>query len=143
MIDTTGIGTYEDTARGIIYAVDNGAKVINLSIGGYGFSFMLQSAVDYALEKGCIVVAAGGNDGIEQPIYPAAYPDVIGVSVLGFDGQIWSDSNSGLHIDVSSPGLDILSTGLNNDYVYASGTSASSAMVSALASMLFSERNQL
>jgi subtilisin family serine protease len=143
VIDVNGIGTYEDTAKGIIYAVDNGAKVINLSIGGYGYSFILQDAVDYALEKGCIVVAAGGNDGIEHEIYPAAYPDVIGVSALGNNGQIWSSSNSGRHIDVSAPGANILSTGLNNDYVYATGTSASAPMVSALAAMLASERSEL
>jgi hypothetical protein len=104
---------------------------------------MLQDAVDYALSKGCIVIAAGGNDGIEQAIYPAAYPDVIGVSALGYNGQIWGGSNSGMHIDVSAPGVDILSTGLNNDYVYATGTSASTPMVSALASMLVSENPDL
>lgn len=143
VLDSNGIGSYEDAARGIIYAADNGAKVINLSIGGYGYSFMLQDAVDYALKKGCIVVAAGGNDGIEQSIYPAAYPDVIGVSALSNNGKIWTGSNRGRHIDVSAPGLNILSTGLNNDYVYASGTSASAAMVSALAGMLASERPDL
>jgi len=143
VIDATGIGTYEDTAKGILYAADNGAKVINLSIGGYGFSFMLRDAVDYALEKGCVVVAAGGNDGIEQLIYPAAYHDVIGVSALGLNGQIWSSSNRGGHIDVSAPGVHILSTGMNNDYVYASGTSASAPMVSALAGVLVSEKPRL
>ena len=85
-MDENGFGTYEDAAKGIIYASDKGARVINLSIGGYAYSSMLQDAVDYALERGCIVVAAGGNDGIEQAIYPAAYPDVIGVSGLGYDG---------------------------------------------------------
>ncbi len=143
VIDSNGLGTYEDTAKGIIYAADNGAKVINLSIGGYGYSFMLKDAVDYALEQGCIVVAAGGNDGIEQEIYPAAYPDVIGVSALGYNGQIWSGSNSGRHIDVSAPGVDIISTGISNSYVYASGTSASAPMVSALTAMLVSEKSDL
>jgi len=143
VIDENGLGTYEDVAEGILYAADNGVKVINLSIGGYGYSFMLQEAVDYALEKGCIVVAAGGNDGIEQEIYPAAYPDVIGVSALGYDGEIWPDSNSGRHIDVSAPGVNIISTGLGRSYVYASGTSASASMVSALATMLVSEKPDL
>lgn len=142
-IDNNGLGTYEDVACGIIYAADNGAKVINLSIGGYGYSFLLQAAVDYALEKGCILVAAGGNDGIEQAIYPAGYPDVIGVSALGYNSRIWFHSNSGKHIDVSAPGLNILSTGLNNSYIYASGTSASTPMVSALAAMLVLEKPDL
>lgn len=104
---------------------------------------MLQEAVDYALEKGCIVVAAGGNDGIEQEIYPAAYPDVLGVFALGYDGEIWSYSNSGRHIDVCAPGANIISTELGKNYVYASGTSASAPMVSALAAMLVSEKPDL
>ncbi|MFH1287752.1 MAG: S8 family peptidase, partial [bacterium] len=143
VIDANGLGTYEDVARGILYAADNGAKVINMSIGGYAYSYMLQQAVDYALEKGCIVVAAGGNDGIEQEIFPASYPDVIGVSALGYNGQIWIGSNSGKHIDVCAPGVNIISTGLNSDYVYSTGTSASAPMVSALAAMLVSEKPDL
>ena len=133
VMDENGFGSYEDGAKGIIYATDKGARVINLSIGGYAYSSMLQEAVDYALERGCIVVAAGGNDGIEQAIYPAAYPDVIGVSGLGYDGTIWNNSNSGSHIDVSAPGVNIISTAVDESYSFASGTSGSSAMVSALA----------
>jgi len=143
VIDENGLGTYEDVSKGIIYASDNGAKVINLSIGGYGFSLMLQEAVDYALEKGCIIIAAGGNDGIEQEIYPAAYPDVIGVSALGYGGQIWSGSNRGRHIDVCAPGLNIISTGFYGNYIYATGTSASAPMVTALTAMLISEKPDL
>ncbi len=139
-IDGNGAGTYEDVAKGIIYAADNGAKVINLSVGGYAYSFMLLDAVDYALTKGCIVVASGGNDGIEQEIYPAGYADVIGVSALDQNGQIWNKSNSGKHIDVCAPGVNILSLGLDENYVYASGTSASAPMISALAAMLVSEK---
>lgn len=143
VIDENGLGTYEDVAKGIIFAADAGARVINLSIGGYGYSYALQDAVDYALEKGCVVVAAGGNDGIEQEIYPAAYPDVIGVSALGNDGRILPESNRGRHIAVSAPGLDIISTGIDGDYGYISGTSASAPIVSALAAMLLSERSEL
>ena len=143
VIDENGLGTYEDVAKGIIFAADSGARVINLSIGGYGFSFMLQDAIDYTLEKGCIVLAAGGNDGIKQAIHPAAYPDVIGVSALDSSGKIWSHSNSGNHIDVCAPGVNILSTGLDGSYYYASGTSASTPMVSALAAMLVSEMPEL
>lgn len=95
--------------------------------------------MDYALEKGCVVVAAGGNDGI----YPAAYPDVIGVAALDRDGKIWSGSNSGKHIKVSAPGVDIVSAGLGGEYTYASGSSTSAPMVTALAAMLAAERVDL
>ena len=140
VIDANGLGTYEDAAKGIIYAADNGAQVINLSIGGYGYSQMLQDAVDYALEKGCILVAAGGNDGISKPVYPAAYPDVVGVAALDRNGVIWNGSNSGKHIKVSAPGVNIISTGLDSEYSHATGTSAAAPVVSALAAMLVSER---
>ena len=143
VIDQNGIGTYEDVAAGIVYSADQGAKVINLSIGGYGFSFLLQDAVDYALEKGCILVAAGGNDGINQPVYPAAYPDVFGVAALAQNDFIWPFSNSGRHIDMSAPGENVISLDLDNNYVWASGTSASSAMVSSLAAIIASERKEL
>jgi beta propeller repeat protein len=143
VIDQNGIGSYEDAAAGIVYAADQGAQVINLSIGGYGFSFLLQDAVDYALDKGCILVAAGGNDGIEQPIYPAAYPDVMGVAATTQDSHIWLGSNSGKHIDVSAPGVNIVSLGKDGNYIVASGTSASAAMVSAQAAMLVNDRTTL
>ncbi len=143
VVGENGLGTYEDVAAGILHAADNGAQVINLSLGGYAYSFMLQESVDYALEKGCIIVAGGGNDGIEEEMYPAAYPDVIGVSALGYNGGIWADSNSGKHIGVSAPGVNIISIGLGDSYVYASGTSASAPMVTALAAVLVSERPAL
>jgi len=140
VMDANGVGTYEDAAKGIIFSADNGARVINLSIGGYGYSAMLRDAVDYALGKGCILVAAGGNDAIEQEIYPAAYPDVIGVSALDRNGAIWAGSNKGKHIDVAAPGAGILSVGLGKAYTYGSGTSAATPMVSALAAMLAVEK---
>jgi len=143
VIDDHGIGTYEDMAGGILYSVDQEAKVINLSMGGYAYSFLLQDAVDYALENGCIVVAAGGNDGLNRKVYPAAYPNVIGVAALGKDGKILPLSNRGRHIALSAPGEDIISTGLNGQYAYASGTSAATPMVSALAALLFSEQPDL
>ena len=62
-------------AEGLVYAVDNGAKVINLSLGGYDTSSTLLEAVDYAWNNGCVVVAAAGNDNTSLPAYPAAYPN--------------------------------------------------------------------
>jgi len=143
VMDANGAGTYEDTAKGIIYAADNGAKVINLSIGGYGNSSMLQEAVDYALSKGCIVVAAGGNDGVAQEIYPAAYPDVIGVGAISEGDSIWQYSNRGKHIDVVAPGVNVISTSLESGYAVASGTSAAAPVVSAMAALLATERPDL
>ncbi|HBA72062.1 MAG TPA: hypothetical protein DCZ63_07690, partial [Geobacter sp.] len=143
VMDMHGAGTYEDAAKGIIYAVDNGAKVINLSIGGYGYSPMLLDAVNYAQSKGCILIAAGGNDGIEKEVYPAGYPDVIGVAALASENAIWQSSNTGRHIAVAAPGANIISTSANGGYSVASGTSAAAPMVTALAAILSAERPDL
>jgi len=139
VLGETGQGTYEDTASGIIWAADHQSKIINLSIGSYAFSSLLRDAINYALEKGCVVVSASGNEGIKKAMYPAAYPDVIAVSALGQDGKIWPESNKGGYIDVCAPGEKILSTGLKDSYILSGGTSASAAIVSALAAMLVSE----
>jgi len=139
VLGDAGQGTYEDTASGIVWAVDHHAQVINLSIGSYAFSHLLRDAVNYALEKGCVVVASAGNEGVAKEMYPAAYPDVIAVSALGQDGHIWPKSNKGRYIDFCAPGEQILSTGLNDSYVLSDGTSASAAVVSSLAAMLISE----
>ena len=143
VMDANGLGTYESVALGILYAADAGARVINLSLGGYGRSSLLQDAVDYAVAKGVVIVAAGGNDGIELPLYPAACIDVIGVSALEKADKIWLDSNRGKHIDFAAPGANIISTGLADNYIIASGTSASPPMVAALAAMLQAEKPAL
>lgn len=139
VLDENGWGTYEEVARGIVYAADRGARVINLSLGGYGASWLLRAAVDYAVGKGAVVIAAGGNDGVEMPVYPAGYPGVIGVGALSPDGKPWANSNRGRYIDIFAPGVDIVSTGPNGGYVRAAGTSGAAPMVSALAAFLLSE----
>ena len=139
VLDENGWGTYEDVARGIVYAADRGARVINLSLGGYGASWLLGAAVDYAVGKGAVVVAAGGNDGVEMPLYPAACTGVIGVGALAPDGKPWINSNRGRSIDIFAPGVDIVSTGPGGGYVRAAGTSGAAPMVSALAAFLLFE----
>jgi len=143
IIGSNGMGTYEDTARGIIWAADSGVDVINLSVGGYSYSNLLNDAIKYALSKGCVIVAAGGNEGTSIKMYPAAFSDVIAVSALALDGKIWQHSNRGEYIDVCAPGENIVSTGNSGSYVSSSGTSASAAMVSALAAMLISNKPDL
>ena len=143
IIGENGLGTYEDTASGIIWAADNNADIINISAGGYAKSNLLLDAIDYAISKGCIIIASGGNEGINMDLYPAAYPEVIAVSALGIDGKIWPHSNQGDYIDVCAPGENIASFGIGGNYIYSSGTSASCAIVSALAAMIISENNDL
>ncbi|MBN1258849.1 S8 family serine peptidase, partial [Candidatus Peregrinibacteria bacterium] len=108
VIDGSGMGTYADVAAGIVWAADNGAKIINLSIGGLAYSQALWEAVLYAQSKGAFIIAAGGNWGTNAPVYPAAYPDVIGVSATDAGDNLWVKSNFGEHIDLAAPGVDVL-----------------------------------
>ncbi|MBA7512850.1 hypothetical protein ES705_04859 [subsurface metagenome] len=142
-LDSAGQGAYSDVAEGIIYAADNGAKVINLSLGAYSYSQTLQDAVDYGYQKGCVIVAASGNDNTNKPLYPAAYSNVIAVAATDQNDERWTSSNYGDYIDVSAPGVNIYSTWLNNDYKSADGTSCSAPFVSGLTGLLLSQDSTL
>src|SRR6185369_14073535 len=95
-------------AQAIAYAADNGARVINLSVGGKQFTKIEQAAVDYAYSKGVVIVVAAGNDGVELADYGIASSDkVLSVSSTGFDDQRTVFSNWG-KVSVAAPGLDVL-----------------------------------
>ena len=139
-----GVGTAVDIAAGIRWAADHGAHVINLSLGGYSNTFVEQDAVAYAVAKGCLVVAAMGNDDTNAPHYPAAYPDVVSVGAINQSnhrvtkantGGIWG-SNYGPHIDVVAPGLGVRSTDWDNTYSDKSGTSMASPHVAGVAALM-------
>lgn len=137
-LDKNGIGFYSDIAEAIVYAADNGAHIINLSLGGTEPSYLLQEAIDYAYNKGCVIVAAAGNLGNATPVYPAAFPNVIAVGATDENDKRWGLSSYGDFLDVVAPGVNILSTYLGNTYRKATGTSASSAFVSAVAAFIVS-----
>jgi thermitase len=132
--DQQGDFTDIDVVQGIYWSVDNHAKVINLSLGGYGDSRILEHAVDYAWQHGVVVVAAAGNDHTSTPFYPAAYDKVISVAATDKDDRKASFSNYG-KIDVAAPGVDILST-VPGGYDVKSGTSMASPHVAGLAGLL-------
>lgn len=140
VLDATGSGTYAAIAAGIIWAADNGARAINLSLGGIASSQALCESVSYALGKGALVVAASGNLGISDPVYPAACPGAVGVGATNPDDGTppWSDSGAPT-VFVSAPGVAIHTTYLNGGYALATGTSISTAFVSGLASLLYGQ----
>ncbi|MBU2592526.1 S8 family peptidase [Patescibacteria group bacterium] len=138
VLDDSGSGYYSWVADGIYWAADNGAEVINLSLGGKYSSRTLRNAVSYASRKGVVVVAAAGNQGSNQYSYPAYYSESIAVAATDQDDQKASFSNYGLWVDVAAPGVSILSTA-NGNYQYASGTSMSTPFVSGLAALLFGQ----
>lgn len=132
VLDAQGVGTYADVANGIIYAVNHGAKIINLSLGGPSFSQTLEDAVNYALNHSVVVVAAAGNTGSNAPEYPAAFPGVLAISATDMTDNLASFSSYGADIFASAPGVNILSTFNNNSYATLSGTSMSAPQVAGL-----------
>jgi subtilisin family serine protease len=143
VLDSRGSATDNDIAAGIHYAVDHGASVINMSLGGPGASDILQSAVDYATGHNVVVVAAAGNDGgtadASVPHYPAACNGVIAVGATDSSGRLADFSSYGPWVDVLAPGEGIVSTTYNGSYGSGSGTSFSSPLVAAVAMLLRSD----
>lgn len=143
VLDQFGTGWYSDIAAGIIYAADNGARVINLSLGGTADSQTLRAAVDYARSRGALVVAATGNTG-GAILYPAAYDPVLAVAATDQSDQIAYFSNRGPQVDVAAPGVDIYSTWpWVSGYFTKSGTSMAAPHVAGLAALIRSERPDL
>ncbi|MCI7814535.1 MAG: S8 family serine peptidase [Lachnospiraceae bacterium] len=136
VLDDTGFGYNSDIANGIYYAVDHGAKVINLSLVGDD-SFYQHDAISYALSKGVVVVAAAGNNSTYIGDYcPAHIPECITVSALDIYGSLADYSNYGETVDVAAPGTNVLSCGTSSgSYIYMSGTSMATPHVSAVAAM--------
>jgi len=143
VVDGDGVGTYYDVAQGIIYAADHNARIINLSIGGYAYSYALKDAVDYALEKGCVLVAAVGNDGIDVPMYPAAYEGVIGAAATDSQDRIDKNSNYGDFVDLAAPGLSIYTTEPEGRYGYNSGSSLACSHTAGLIGLILSSQPSL
>ncbi|MBW4637736.1 MAG: S8 family peptidase [Gloeocapsa sp. UFS-A4-WI-NPMV-4B04] len=104
VLSSFGGGTVADIAEAIKFAADNNADVINLSLGGGGESQLLKEAVDYAYQKGVVVVAAAGNVNQNAASYPARFPHVIGVAALDATGEKAPYSNFGAGVDISAPG---------------------------------------
>ena len=136
VLDEDGAGYASDVAEGIIYAVDHGALVVNLSLGGPTASAAQEAAIEYAVQKGVTVVAAAGNSGVgAPPEYPAAFPDVVAVAATTPDNAVASFSTRGSYVDVAAPGTMILSTVPGDDYAFESGTSMSTPFASGVAAL--------
>ncbi len=104
VLDATGSGYSDDLIDGILWASQHGAKIINFSLGGPTYSQALQVAVNTAHNAGLLFVAAMGNDGSDDPFYPAALDNVLAVAATTrFDGRAYY-SNSGAHTDLAAPG---------------------------------------
>lgn len=157
VLNDSGFGQVSDIADAVRFAADNGAQVINMSLGGPLPSLVLKRAIDYAHQKGVTIVAAAGNGGKRSPSYPAAYDHVIAVAATQFDRTTTFYSQWGKFVDIAAPGgntrvdqnddgrpdgvmQETLKPGKRNehDFLLYMGTSMASPHVAAVAALLYS-----
>lgn len=135
-LNAAGNGSHAGLASAIVWAVEHDADVINMSLGGYYTSRTLSDAVDYAIGSGVSLVAAAANDNVSNPTYPASYSGVLGISATTQSDSRASFSNYGDYIDLSAPGVGILSTVASGGYQAWSGTSMASPVVAGVVALL-------
>jgi len=133
-----GAGIIDNINAGIKWAVDNGADIINMSLGvkHLGGGLPHEEIIRYALHKNVTIVAASGNDGTDEKYYPGALPGVIAVGAVGNSGEVAGFTSFGANIKVVAPGVNIYSSFTNNGYAFASGTSQASPFVTGTIGLL-------
>lgn len=143
VLGADGTGDAFTLAKGIVDAVDRGAKIINLSLGTHSDCFLLKQAVDYARGQGVGIVAAVGNDGLEGAVFPARYNGVIAVSAVDASGRHLYFANRGPEVTLSAPGLDVKAATPGEGVTSFSGTSAAVPFVSGAVAVLLSQNPQM
>jgi thermitase len=143
VLSSSGSGTLDGVARGITWAADNGAHILSLSLGAGSGAQQLQDAVNYAWNRGCLVVAAAGNGGSSSPQYPAYYTNSIAVAATDSSDRLASFSQYGSWVDIAAPGVGILSTIPNSRYAFYDGTSMACPHVAGAAAVLWSHNPSL
>ncbi|HEX6471630.1 MAG TPA: S8 family serine peptidase [Streptosporangiaceae bacterium] len=134
--------TRDAVAKGIRYAVDHGAQIINMSLGGgtmvYNGNPVEEDAVRYALGKGAMLIASAGNDGAgpNRTNFPAAYPGVTAVGAVDKALRPAGFTNRHAYVSVAAPGVDIISADVGRSYVEGTGTSPSAALVAGIAALV-------
>ena len=141
VMDDNGLGDFANIAQGLIYAVDNGASIVNMSLGTLilskaSISLTMDEAIDYAYKQGVTMVAAAGNNGISSISYPASNNKVISIGATDSQDMLASFSNYGSGLDLVAPGVYIRTASLSNGYTYSSGTSAAAPVVSGVAALI-------
>jgi subtilisin family serine protease len=133
-----GAGLIDNINVAVKWAVDQGADVINMSLGirHTGGGLPHEEVVDYAKRKGVTIVAASGNDGTEDLYYPGALPHVIAVGAFDADGEVAGFSTYGKQVSFVAPGTDIYSSYLDHAYAFSSGTSHATPFVTGAVAML-------
>lgn len=141
VLNQEGSGSLSAISSGIAFAADNGAHVINMSLGGKGSALTLQDAINYAVLNNVVVFSASGNDGIRSIEYPAACQGVIAVGSTNAHDVVSDFSSFGSHVSVCAPGSYIYSTNTEGGYSTFSGTSMASPQGAGLASLILSRNS--
>ncbi len=145
VLSSRGGGDAASVANGVRWAVDNGARIINMSLGGSRDSQTLRDAIAYADSRGTLVISSSGNEQQDgNPVsYPAAYAEVIAVGATGNTDVITGFSNTGDYVDLAAPGVGLWTTVLGGTYGPPNGTSFASPYVSGTAGLIWSIRSDL
>jgi thermitase len=143
VLSSSNYASWSNVASAITYAADHGAKVINISIYGSSYSSTMQSAVNYAWNKGLVIFACAGNEANNILQYPAALQNVIAVSASNSGNTLEGFSSYGDYVDFAAPGSGITTTYLGSSYAAWSGTSFSSPITAGVAALLFSAKPTL
>lgn len=137
VLRSNGQGTLDAIAAGVVWSADQGAKVINLSLGGPSGSRSLQEALAYASGRGALLVCAAGNDWSDRALFPASYNDCLSVAASGAGDQRSPFTNTSSTVDISAPGESILSSCIGDGYCMMDGTSMAAPLVSGAAALVF------
>ncbi len=135
--DISGNAEADDIAKAIVYAVMNGAKVLNFSFGERYESPIMYDAIKFAYAAGCVMITSAGNTGWFGEHYPSIYPEVINIGGTNSSGGRYGRSNYGSFTDLTAPGEQVMTTVTGAKYALVSGTSIAAPHVSAVVAMLF------
>lgn len=142
-LDENGSGSTSDIADAVEWAADQGADIINMSLGGGGYTSTMKNAVSYADDQGSLSICAAGNDGTSSVSYPAAYSECVAISAVDSSENLASFSNYGSEIELAAPGVDVLSTTTETrgSYERLSGTSMATPVTSGVAGLTLAQHD--
>jgi hypothetical protein len=141
--DPTGVGEEDDIAAAIVYAVLNGAHIINCSFGDIVRSMLVARALELAADAGVVVVASSGNSGSDLPHYPSDEQSVLSIGAASATGRPTAFSSYGDRLFLLAPGQDMITASLGGGFQRVSGTSFAAPLVSATVALLRSLRPEL